>query len=192
VQDRLRSIYRNTEEPRMNILRHIENQCGQLEQLYPYKIFFSSGFVEKEAICSICGNPINGFECEHIKGKLYRGVPAYSIIKKAELSEVSMVLNPSDKRCTVQLLNTSEKFNGVGYLANGIKNADLEPLSFGHLNFYKIRKLNQDMSIVGRNVLCPCGSGKKYKKCCLSKAYIETTHVEIVPEKINLERLFHD
>ena len=23
--------------------------------------------------------------------------------------------------------------------------------------------------IVGRNDLCPCGSGKKYKKCCLQK-----------------------
>ncbi len=26
------------------------------------------------------------------------------------------------------------------------------------------------MSKVGRNELCPCGSGKKYKKCCESKA----------------------
>ncbi|MBI4682271.1 MAG: SEC-C domain-containing protein [Nitrospirae bacterium] len=25
----------------------------------------------------------------------------------------------------------------------------------------------------GRNDPCPCGSGKKYKKCCLSKAYVE-------------------
>jgi len=24
-------------------------------------------------------------------------------------------------------------------------------------------------SVVGRNDLCPCGSGKKYKKCCLNK-----------------------
>ncbi len=22
---------------------------------------------------------------------------------------------------------------------------------------------------IGRNELCPCGSGKKYKKCCLDK-----------------------
>ncbi len=25
------------------------------------------------------------------------------------------------------------------------------------------------MSKIGRNDLCPCGSGKKYKQCCLSK-----------------------
>ena len=23
--------------------------------------------------------------------------------------------------------------------------------------------------VIGRNTLCPCGSGKKYKKCCLMK-----------------------
>ena len=27
---------------------------------------------------------------------------------------------------------------------------------------------------IGRNELCPCGSGKKYKKCCLSKAKEDT------------------
>ena len=27
--------------------------------------------------------------------------------------------------------------------------------------------------LIGRNDPCPCGSGMKYKKCCLSKAYVE-------------------
>jgi hypothetical protein len=27
--------------------------------------------------------------------------------------------------------------------------------------------------LIGRNDACPCGSGKKYKNCCLSKAYVE-------------------
>ena len=27
--------------------------------------------------------------------------------------------------------------------------------------------------LTGRNDPCPCGSGKKYKKCCLIKAYVE-------------------
>ena len=25
---------------------------------------------------------------------------------------------------------------------------------------------------IGRNEPCPCGSGKKYKKCCLKKSYV--------------------
>ena len=29
-----------------------------------------------------------------------------------------------------------------------------------------IRRNNQK---IGRNQLCPCGSGKKYKKCCLNR-----------------------
>ena len=30
----------------------------------------------------------------------------------------------------------------------------------------KIRTVTRDQPKVGRNELCPCGSGKKYKKCC--------------------------
>ena len=29
---------------------------------------------------------------------------------------------------------------------------------------------------IGRNDRCPCGSGKKYKNCCLSSGRYETTH----------------
>ena len=34
----------------------------------------------------------------------------------------------------------------------------------GHSNVIPLRKNGHR---VGRNELCPCGSGKKYKKCCL-------------------------
>jgi hypothetical protein len=30
-------------------------------------------------------------------------------------------------------------------------------------------KVIQMFTMVGRNEPCPCGSGRKYKKCCLSK-----------------------
>ena len=30
-------------------------------------------------------------------------------------------------------------------------------------------KKNGGFKVVGRNELCPCGSGRKYKKCCLEK-----------------------
>ena len=35
---------------------------------------------------------------------------------------------------------------------------------------------------IGRNVPCSCGSGKKYKKCCLNKAAVP-------PEKLQYRRL---
>lgn len=31
---------------------------------------------------------------------------------------------------------------------------------------------------IGRNELCPCGSGKKHKKCCIKKS---TYHIDVLP-----------
>ena len=44
----------------------------------------------------------------------------------------------------------------------------------------------------GRNDPCPCGSGKKYKKCCLSKTYIEKGRENSAQEKLvqDLMRFF--
>ena len=35
------------------------------------------------------------------------------------------------------------------------------------------------MSQVGRNDPCPCGSGKKYKKCCEQKSYLQRKTVVV-------------
>ena len=192
VQDRLRTIYRFTSEPRPLILSHIERQCGELEKLYPYRVFFSVGMVKEEAECSICGKSIDSFECEHIAGELYRGRRAYGIVKQIkQVDHVSAVTNPADKRCTVQILDTSEQFNGVAYLAKGIREHVLEPLSFSHLEFKMIRKPNNEIPVAGRNDPCPCGSGKKFKKCCINKSFVESTHVEIIPESVSLANLLH-
>jgi hypothetical protein len=36
----------------------------------------------------------------------------------------------------------------------------------------------------GRNELCPCGSGKKFKKCCINKV---NTKVEVIPTIENFQ-----
>jgi uncharacterized protein len=36
---------------------------------------------------------------------------------------------------------------------------------FGAYQYFR-QELSSASSKVGRNALCPCGSGKKYKKCC--------------------------
>lgn len=41
--------------------------------------------------------------------------------------------------------------------------------------YRKHRPIVKDYKI-RRNEPCPCGSGKKYKKCCLSSGKYETTH----------------
>jgi hypothetical protein len=37
----------------------------------------------------------------------------------------------------------------------------------------KKRETNPNYVKIGRNEPCYCGSGKKFKKCCISKEYIE-------------------
>ena len=42
-----------------------------------------------------------------------------------------------------------------------------------------MRVVSPEYENIGRNDRCPCGSGKKYKKCCLGTAKIYTTHYRI-------------
>jgi uncharacterized protein YecA (UPF0149 family) len=37
----------------------------------------------------------------------------------------------------------------------------------GHHHHQPIETVRRDGPKIGRNDPCPCGSGKKYKKCCL-------------------------
>lgn len=42
---------------------------------------------------------------------------------------------------------------------------------------------------VGRNDPCPCGSGLKYKKCCLQKAFVQTGKEQSIKERLVQELL---
>ena len=48
------------------------------------------------------------------------------------------------------------------------------------------------MSKAGRNDPCPCGSGKKYKKCCLQHTYVRTDREDSIRKKLvqDLLKLF--
>jgi preprotein translocase subunit SecA len=49
--------------------------------------------------------------------------------------------------------------------ANYKKNKEQRP----HKNGGRVVSFKRNSPKVGRNAPCPCGSGKKYKKCCLNK-----------------------
>jgi len=55
---------------------------------------------------------------------------------------------------------------------------DMEAVIFQHENDHLSGILMTDRQVqgqkVGRNAPCPCGSGKKYKKCCLGKDETES------------------
>ena len=47
-------------------------------------------------------------------------------------------------------------------------------------------QLTKVAEMTGRNDQCPCGSGKKYKRCCLSNDK-EVTHAKVQAEQLELE-----
>ena len=55
-----------------------------------------------------------------------------------------------------------DKYNSVGEFIRKIG---------GYKHYYQWLKDNSVLAPkkIGRNAKCPCGSGKKYKKCCLNK-----------------------
>ena len=73
---------------------------------------------------------------------------------------------------------TSEQENAIHTLAEA-KAASVENIvgaeQIPTFRFTRIRPIVKDYKI-GRNDPCPCGSGLKYKKCCLDSGKYETTH----------------
>ena len=162
-------------------LSRFEHQLAQLEQLYPYKIFASIDATVGRVECSICGLDIDSDACAHRRGQLYAGQLAGGIARElVELNSVSLVLDPADKRCVVQYEDVGEQFKLVRFLADLLRANTCRPLGFSHLKFSKRRQPNPEFRSMGRNDACFCGSGRKFKKCCIDRQFIENDHVDIV------------
>jgi len=182
VLDLLRLINRLTEFNKTLLFKFLEKQLQAIEILYPYKVFASIEVIFGKVKCSICGKDIYGFGCPHISGELYRGEMAYGIVEEIkELLSVSLVENPSNKRCKVGAVEGNPlNFKGVKYLSELISNKKFNPLKISHTEekTKKIRK--SSFPKTGRNEVCICGSGKKFKQCCINKVFINKSHVDII------------
>lgn len=78
-------------------------------------------------------------------------------------------------RCvTKELLESALKDEKINLASNEMKRfikeiiPIIEDTRIWTLNGFKMSELNQQIRVskIGRNDLCPCGSGLKYKKCC--------------------------
>lgn len=174
-----------------NLTNYFEDQLLSLEKLYPYNVFFSIGAITDWLKCSICGKDIDSLDCPHMVGELYRGQMAYGIVQNfTELNHVAVVMHPEDKRCVVKYDDKGGQFKGIRFLSDLIVSKKLELLHFGKLVFSKRLIKNPDFKKIGRNDRCFCGSGKKFKKCCISKEQLENDHVDVVGSDINMAEIF--
>ncbi|MDI6815788.1 MAG: SEC-C domain-containing protein [Actinomycetota bacterium] len=162
-------------------VRFFEDQLLELEQAYPYNIFLSIGATVEVFECSICGQDMTSPECPHICGDLYKGVMARRIVRNiSELDHVSFVTHPEDKRCVVIYEDTAEQFKIIRYIAELINTRGLRVLDFDRIRFTKRNIPNPEYVQLGRNDLCYCGSGNKFKKCCMPKENVESNRADIV------------
>lgn len=166
-----------------------ENQLLELEKAYPYNIFLSIGATFEYFKCSLCGLDIDSIECPHMQGELYGGKMAQAIAQNMiEASHISLVPVPKDKRCVVAYEDTVEQFKLVRELANLINTEKFKIFDFVELQFSTKFILNPNYVKLGRNEPCYCQSGKKFKKCCILKRFIEDKHVDfmVYPNSIDV------
>ena len=72
--------------------------------LFPHVAFMSVGMVVRKSECTICGETPG--ECDHVRGRVYTGRFAGTLVTEADLRETSLVDIPADKRCRVEQITT--------------------------------------------------------------------------------------
>lgn len=147
----------------------------QYEKLYPYRFFASSEYIISKSHCSICGKSMLSLACPHRKGNLYWGDFAVEVIDEIkEIQAVSLISHPEDKRCIIELQEDNDVPEKVRFkkLDEFVK-LKINPLQNFEIETKIERKRDPEIQKLNRNDLCACGSGKKFKKCCINKVYYE-------------------
>ena len=136
----------------------------EYQKTFPYHHFLSRECVIKSEKCSICGKRVLLREpCGHKLGKLYMGQQCQHIITDAEMKAIAIVTHPFDKYTYVKIPDKEYNYGMVKMLISEIDN----PYENFEIETIKIKR--PEFEKIGRNSTCPCGSGKKYKKCHLGK-----------------------
>lgn len=154
------------------------NHLLAYEKLYPFEYFASTELIISESECTICGKSMQTLECEHIQGNLYWGEMAKRKVTKIDkMRAVALVTSPYDKRCVIypEGVIDTEYFRKIdSFLELG-----LPYLEMFSINSEIVKKKNDRIRKKGRNELCSCGSGKKFKKCCGRELYYNHENITI-------------
>ena len=136
----------------------------EYQKTFPYHYFLSRECVVKSEKCSICGKRVLVRKpCGHKLGKLYMGQQCQHIITDADMKALAIVTHPFDKYTYLIIPDKEYNYGMVKMLISEIDN----PYDDFEIETIKIKR--PEYKNIGRNTTCPCGSGKKYKKCHLGK-----------------------
>jgi len=92
------------------------------------------------------------------------------IVEDFEFLGIALVKNPFDKYTVIFPQEMEYNYFMLDFLMPRLKS----PYERWYVEI--MRELNPKYKCIGRNDKCPCGSGKKFKKCCLGTTRQYTNH----------------
>jgi uncharacterized protein YchJ len=187
IFDDIRNVCRFTNENYRFELLHISELLKKYEELYPFTVFSSPEYIIKKSKCTICEKSKLSLECMHITGNIYWGKLASEIIEEADIRAIAVVPNPKDKRLYLEASDKNISENDRFIKLQKFLSIKLSFLQLFNIQSYITYKNNDSIKKNGRNDKCSCGSGLKYKNCCLNKQqYPFTNYVIEKKEMIKL------
>lgn len=143
-------------------LLYIMNTIKRFQMLFPYKLFMSREAIIKEEECSICGEKIRlRGGCKHKLGHLYNGKQCCYRVTDMQFLGMALVTDPFDKYTFLNIQGHDYNYTTIDFIMDNLKSP------YDLWNVKKIKVKIPNFKNAGRNDSCPCGSGKKYKKCCM-------------------------
>jgi hypothetical protein len=183
-----RWLIRNTfYDPILFGAESLQTQVTQWQGLFPYKVFFSPGFLQKRIECSICRKVRDPWsDCEHEVGRVYAGRECYRIITEAEFLEISLVSDPVQKYSVVHSV-LDEKGNSIDHhdyaLIRFVADRLASPFDGWRIQWTHAYHPHDLFSQIRPDDACPCESGRAYKECCQARPGVVRPHAHIEFEK---------
>jgi len=162
----------------------IAKHVARFQSLFPYKIFMSPEILEIEKRCSICKGIVSiRNPCGHRVGQIYLGELCIREVTKAKFLATAFVETPVQKYSVPFTVDPKSgqsldqyDYSAVKYVIDRLRS----PFHWWEVDKTVKRHPHQYFRDTGRNEPCPCGSGKKYKKCCLSTDGVLRPHFDVL------------
>jgi hypothetical protein len=163
-------------------IEKISSLTAKFQALFPYRVFFSTEFIEKEKVCNICERKVAiRHPCGHTPGEIYRGELCLRIVTAVDLAGISMVETPRHKYAVAFLAGENPRqwvdqydYSVIRYVVRHLRHP------FDDWSFQQTTKrIPHEHFGIDASAQCPCGSSKTYDACCLPEDGVLMPHYEI-------------
>jgi hypothetical protein len=163
-------------------LQKISSLTAKFQALFPYRVFFSTEFVEKEKVCNICKQKVAiRHPCGHTPGEIYRGELCLRIVTDVDLIGISLVETPRHKYAVAFIGGEQPgqridhyDYSAPRYVVRRLTNP-LDDWSFKRTT----KRIPHEHFGTDPGAMCPCKSGKTYEECCLRETGVLIPHYDI-------------